>query len=202
MNKHYYYSHKHTCKNGGLNRVDAEAIHRLVLDWLKDISTNGEKFHRLQEEGRNRIKKRIDFLNKSLKELDQEEIRLEKEIEARVSELVKTKLDAVKSTVEKSIVKLDQEKKDIEAKQLYIKHEIKELKKLLADGKDLFKEYSEEIKDLLNNSFADLKNRLKCVISYIRIDNTHIKISAFGCLTEKRLVRVCSALLPRQDSNL
>ena len=59
--KHYYYSHKHTCKNGGLNRVDAEAIHRLVLDWLKDISTNGEKFHRLQEEGRKRIKKRIDF---------------------------------------------------------------------------------------------------------------------------------------------
>ena len=72
--KHYYYSHKHTCKNGGLNRIDAEATHRLVLAWLKDISKNGEKFHKLQEEGRIRIKKRIDFLNKSLKELDQEEI--------------------------------------------------------------------------------------------------------------------------------
>jgi len=55
-----------------------------------------------------------------LKELDAEEIRLEKEIEARVSELVKTKLDVVKSTIEQSIVKLDRDKKDIEAKQLYI----------------------------------------------------------------------------------
>ncbi len=55
-----------------------------------------------------------------MKELDAEEIRLEKEIEARVSELVKTKLDVVKSTVEKSIVKLDEDKKDIEAKRLYI----------------------------------------------------------------------------------
>ena len=81
---------------------------------------------------------------------------MESEIEARVSELVKAKLDAVKSTVEKSIVKLDQEKKDIEAKQLYIKHEIEALKELLADGKDLFREYSDVIKNALNNSFGDL----------------------------------------------
>jgi len=93
--KHYYYSHKHTCKNGGINRIDAEATHRLVLEWLKDISVNGERFHRLQEQGRIRINKRIDFLNKSLKELDTKEIRLEKEIEARVSELVKTKLKRI-----------------------------------------------------------------------------------------------------------
>jgi len=178
--KHYYYSHKHTCKNGELNRIDAEATHRLVLDWLKDISTNGEKFHRLQEEGRIRIKKRIDFLNKSLRELDQEEIRLEKEIEARVSELVKTKLDAVKDTIEKSIVKLDQEKKEVEAKQLYIKHEIEALKELLADGKDLFREYSDVIKNALNNSFADLKGKLRDIISYIRIDNENIKIALSG----------------------
>ena len=180
MNKHYYYSHKHTCKNGGLNRVDAEAIHRLVLDWLKDISTNGEKFHRLQEEGRNRIKKRIDFLNKSLKELDQEEIRLEKEIEARVSELVKTKLGVVKDTIEKSIVKLNEASKDLEAKRLYIEYEIEELKKLLADDQNLFTEYSHRIKEVLGTGSVDLKEELKSIISYIRLDEKVIKIALSG----------------------
>jgi len=153
--KHYYYSHKHTCKNGGLNRIDAEISHRLVLDWLKDISTNGEKFHRLQEEGRIRIKKRIDFLNKSLKE-------------------------HVKDTIEKSIVKLNEAGKDLEAKRLYIGYEIEELKKLLADNQSLFTEYSHKIKEALNKSSIDLKEELKNIISYIKLEEKGIKIALNG----------------------
>ena len=193
--KHYYYSHKHTCKNGGLNRIDAEAIHRLVLDWLRDISTNGEKFHRLQDEGRIRIKKRIDFLNKSLKELDTEEIRLEKEIEARISELVKTKLRDVKDTIEKSIVKLNEAEKDLEAKRLYIKYEIKELKKLLAENRNLFAEYSHEIKEALNKSDVDLKEKLKNIISYIRLSEKEIKIALHG-VNHRGLVSAVSNSAP------
>jgi len=149
---------------------------KLILDWLRDISINGEKFHQLQEQGKIRINKRIDFLNKSLKELDAEEIRLEKEIEARVSELVKTKLGVVKSTVEKSIVKLDEDKKDIEAKRLYIEYEIEELKKLLADEKNLFKEYSQKIKDILSKTSADIKGKLSEIISYIKLNEREIKL--------------------------
>jgi len=178
--KHYYYSHKYTCKNGELNRIDAEAIHRLVLNWLKDISINGEKFRRLQEEGRIRIKKRIDFLNKSLKELDQEEIRLENEIEARVSELVKTKLKDVKDTIEKSIVKLNEAGKDLEDKRLYIEYEIEELKKLIVDNQSLFTEYSHTIKEALNKSSIDLKEELKTIVSYIKLDEKGIKIALNG----------------------
>jgi len=193
--KHYYYSHKHTCKNDGINRIDAESTHKLILDWLRDISVNGEKFHQLQEQGKIRINNRIDFLNKSLKELDAEEIRLEKEIEARVSELVKTKLDVVKSTIEQSIVKLDEDKKDIEAKRLYIEYEIEELKKLLADGKNLFKEYSQKIKDILNKGFADIKEKLKDIVSYIRLDEKEIKIALSG-VNQKGLVSALFASSP------
>ena len=193
--KHYYYSHKHTCKNDGINRIDAEATHKLILDWLRDISVNGEKFHQLQEQGKIRINKRINFLNKSLKELDAEEIRLEKKIEARISELVKTKSDIVKDTIEKSIVKLDEDKKDIEAKRLYIEYEIEELKKLLADEKNLFKEYSQKIKDILSKTSADIKGKLSEIISYIRLNEKEIKIALSG-VNQKGLVSSVFASAP------
>ena len=193
--KHYYYSHKHTCKNGGINRIDAEATHRLVLDWLKDISVNGEKFQRLQEQGRIKIKRRIDFLNKSLEELDAEEIRLEKEIETRVSELVKTKLSVVKDTIEKSIVKLNEAEKDIETKRLYIEYEIEELKKLLAYDQNLFTEYSHKIKEVLGVGSVDLKEELKNIVSYIRLDEKVIKIALSG-VNQKGLVSTLFASSP------
>ena len=168
----------------------------MVFNWLKDISINGKKFHKLQEEGRLRIKKRIAFLNKSLKELDTEEIELDKDIEKRVSELVKTKVAVVKETIEKSIVKLNDDKKVLKAKRLYIEYEIEELQKLFADGKDLFKDYSKEIKATINNDSARLKERLKNLISFIRLGNSEIKLALSG-VNLKEPVSAVSGLAPR-----
>ena len=64
--KHYYYAHKNACKNGGLSGIDAEVTHKLIFDWLDEISNNGEKFNQLKTEGKIRIKRRIDFLNKAI----------------------------------------------------------------------------------------------------------------------------------------
>jgi len=117
-NRLRFHSKKSTQFNyvlSGLIRCEkyGERLHGLVFNWLKDISANGEKFHRLQEEGRLRIKKRISFLNKSLKKLDTEEIELDRDIEKRVSELVKTKITVIKKTIKKSIVKLNDDKRNL-----------------------------------------------------------------------------------------
>jgi len=108
---------------------------------------------------------------------------------------VKTKLDVVKSTIEQSIVKLDEDKKDIEAKRLYIEYEIEELKKLLADGKNLFKEYSQKIKDILNKGFADIKEKLKDIVSYIRLDEKEIKIALSGVNQKPDRTRTCDMMI-------
>ena len=51
-----------------------------------------------------------------MKELNTEKVRLEKEVEMRVVELVNTKLGIMQDAIEKSIVKLDEDKKDTEAR--------------------------------------------------------------------------------------
>ncbi len=198
--KHYYYSHKNTCKDKGINRIEAKAIHKLVMDWLKDISINGDKFRQLQEQGKIRINKRINFLNKSIKELNSEKIKLEKEIEIRVAELVNTQSDIIKNSIEKSIVRLEEGKKDIEGKKIYIEYEIEELNKLIADDKNLFNEYSQRIKDVLKCD--DIKGKLRDIIAFIRLEETDIKIALSG-VNQKGLVSMVfvSAPLTGQISN-
>ncbi len=194
--KHYYYSHKHICKNNGINRIGAEATHKLILDWLRDISTNGDKFRQLQEQGKIRISKRISFLNRSLKELDSDKMNLDKEVDIRVSELVRAKSDIVKDTIEKSIIKLEEDKKEIEAKRLYIPHEIEELNKLLANEKNLFKEYSQKIKDILKSGLGNIREQLREMISFVRLEETEIKIALSG-VNQKGLVSALFVTAPR-----
>ncbi|MCD6412864.1 MAG: recombinase family protein [Elusimicrobia bacterium] len=175
--KHYYYSHKNTCKNGGLSGIDAEVTHKLVFDWLDEISNNGEKFNQLKTEGKIRIKRRIDFLNKTLDKLKTEKKSLVNEIEARLNELTNTKSEIVKKTIEESIIKLDQAKKEIEDKHVYIKYEIERLEKLIQDDNDLFREYSDRIKTVFRPPTNKTKNKLKEVISYIKLDERNVKIA-------------------------
>lgn len=175
--KHYYYSHKNTCKNGGLSGIDAEVTHKLVFDWLDEISNNGEKFNQLKTEGKIRIKRRIDFLNKAIYKLKTEKKALVNEIEARLNELTNTKSEIVKKTIEESIIKLDQAKKEIEDKHVYIKYEIERLEKLIQDDNNLFREYSDRIKTVFRPPTNKTKNKLKEVISYIKLDDRNVKIA-------------------------
>lgn len=185
--KHYYYSHKHTCQNNGINRIDAEETHNLVFDWLKDISKNGDRFKELQEQGKSRIDKRIKFLKRSLKELVEDQIRIEKEKEMMVAELVRAKSDVVKDTIENTIIKLDTEQKENEGKISYLEYEIEELNKIFENEKNLFNEYSERLKNILNKNTPNLKDQLKETISYIRLEENDIKIALSG-VTRKGLV--------------
>ena len=48
------------------------------------------------------------------------------------------------------------------------------------DGKNLFKDYSQKIKSTLSNPTADLKERLKGIVSYIKLNEREIKIALSG----------------------
>ena len=49
--RHRYYSHRTKCPEGGLDRIDAEMAQELVLGWLRDVASNGEKFRELEAQG-------------------------------------------------------------------------------------------------------------------------------------------------------
>ncbi len=175
--KHYYYSHKNTCKDSGISGIDAEVTHKLVFDWLDEISNNGDRFNQLKTEGKIRIRKKIDFLNTAIEKLKAEKKALVKEIEARLNELTNTKSEIVKNTIEESIIKLNQSKKDIEDKNIYIRHEIDRLEKLIQGDNNLFGEYSDRIKSIFRPPNNGTKDKLREVISYIKLDDKNVNIA-------------------------
>ena len=72
--RHHYYSHRSTCAKGGLNRINAAVVHDLVLHWLQDIATNGERFRRLQEKGKERNRRRIVDLEAQKEQLGEKRV--------------------------------------------------------------------------------------------------------------------------------
>ena len=194
--KHYYYSHKTVCKDSGISGIDAEVTHKLIFDWLDDISNNGDKFNQLKTEGKIRIRKRIDFLNKAIGKLKTEKKALVKEIEARLNELTNTKSETVKNTIEESIIKLEQAKKEIDDKDVYIRHEIDRLGELIQDDNDLFREYSDRLKTVFRPPAAGTKNKLREVISYVKLDDKHVNI-ALSPVNLNEPVRAALGFSPR-----
>ena len=65
--RHHYYSHRSVCPKEGLNRIDANLMHRLILGWLRDISADAEHFEKLRQEGVRHIEQRIEELQTALK---------------------------------------------------------------------------------------------------------------------------------------
>jgi hypothetical protein len=130
--RHYYYSHKSTCTEGRLNRIDAEITQGLVFDWLKNIEGNGEKFQQLEEQGRERITQKIALLQDSLKELETEVADIKEQIDARIQELTKAKSEVVRDSIEKSIIELEQGRKENDEKRLSVYASILELENLIS----------------------------------------------------------------------
>jgi hypothetical protein len=83
--RHRYYSHRSKCPKGGLDRIDAEMAQRLVLTWLRDVTSNGERFRELEAQGRKRIAHHIAELRESLRGLEAEGAAIEERVDARSS---------------------------------------------------------------------------------------------------------------------
>jgi site-specific DNA recombinase len=198
--KHYYYSHKSTCAKGGLNRIDAELVHRLVFDWLKDISTNGKRFKQLQEQGEERLQQELALLQKEQVCLEEKAADINSQVEARIRELIKTDSEIVRKTIEQSIESLEEQKQEIKDKQVYVEDMISQVKTILDNSNDLFKKYGEHIQKNLKhisdrNVSHSVKPKLQNIIAKLLLTPTAIKTALSG-VNRKGPVSAVFALSP------
>jgi site-specific DNA recombinase len=175
--RHHYYSHRSTCANGGLNRIGAGLVQDLVLDWLRDIAANGERFRQLQEKGKERIRRRIVELTRALVRLEAEVVSLKKRIEEYIQELTRTDTEVVRNSIQNTIVDLEAQKEQLGEKRVFVNHSIEELNRILSNDTDQFAEYSRRIHEVLNQPPDLMKNGLQVLLASLILDTTEIKLA-------------------------
>ena len=184
--RYRYYSHRAKCPEGGLDRIDAEMAKELVLAWLRDIASNGEKFRELEVQGRERIGQRIEELRQESGKLDAELISVRRQIEARIQELTRAKSERVRESIEKSIVALEEERKDTEGRQALVAQSIADLESLVSKDRSLFSEYRDHIQEVLKKTEAEQKAALAGLIASFLLQEGGIKI-ALSSVNQKAL---------------
>jgi site-specific DNA recombinase len=184
--RHRYYSHRSTCPKGGLARVDAEMTQELVLGWLRDVASNGERFRELETQGRERIGQQIAEMRKEAGKLEGELTGLKKQIEARIQELTRARAATVRESIEKSIVGLEEERKETEGRRALIEQSIADLEDAASTSKNLFAEYRGRIQDVLKKPKDEEKQALASLISSLLLHEAGLKI-ALSSVTQKAL---------------
>jgi hypothetical protein len=184
-----------------LNRIDAELVHRLVFDWLKDISANGERFKELQEKGKERLQQEFALLQKEHVRLEERAADINSQVEARIRELIKTDSQVVRKTIEQSIEKLKEQNQEIKDKQAYVNHIISCLEELLINSKDVFRLYGELIRETLakaegDNPVFQAKSALQSLLAVLCLFPAHIK-TALSCVNRKGPVSTVFVVAPR-----
>ena len=184
--RHHYYSHRSVCSKEGLNRIDANLIHRLVLDWLRDITADTEHFEKLRQEGVRRIEQRIEELETALKRTKQQQESLTEQIDARIDELTKTTSTTIRGTIEASIVRLQGQTEELNQLCRYTEHEITTLQGLASDP-NVYEEYKTAIHQALakidGNTAApaeEKKAAVASVFSSLTLQQDHIKTALSG----------------------
>ena len=193
--RHRYYSHRTKCPEGGLDRIDAEMAQELVLAWLRDVASNGERFRELEAQGRKRIAHHIGELRESLRGLETEGAAIEERVEARIQELTKTRTEAVRESIEKSILDLRQRKKGLEEKQTFVLDAIRQTESILKSQEDQFSRYSRWIRKVLDQTGEGLKLGIHGLISRLLLMDTEMKLALSG-VGLKEPVRVAFAVAP------
>ena len=140
-----YYSHHGPCPKDGPARHGAEIVHRLVLGWLRDIAENGERFAWLKTEASTRMRRLLEELRKEMHRLDRNTAEIDAQTQVRITELTRADVELVRATIESSIARLAEEKLDAETRRQYLKHEIAEVRQLLADP-DALRSYRDTIR--------------------------------------------------------
>ncbi len=193
--RHRYYSHRTKCPEGGLDRIDAEMAQELVLAWLRDVASNGERFRELEAQGRKRIAHHIGELRESLRGLEAEGAAIEERVEARIQELTKTRTEAVRESIEKSILDLRQRKKGLEEKQTFVLDAIRQTESILKSQEDQFTRYSRWIRKVLDQTGEGLKLGIHGLISRLLLMDTEMKLALSG-VDLKEPVRVAFSFAP------
>ena len=184
--RHRYYSHRTKCPEGGLDRIDAEMAQQLVLGWLQDVASNGEKFRELEAQGRERIGRQIGELQEESEKLEAELTGVREQIEARIQELTRAKAERVRESIEKSIVSLEEERKETEERRALVGQSIAEIESLVSKDKSLFSEYRGRIQGVLKKSKDEKKPALAALIASLLLQEGGIKI-ALSSVNQKAL---------------
>jgi site-specific DNA recombinase len=193
--RHRYYSHRTKCPEGGLDRIDAELAQELVLAWLRDVASNGQRFRELEAQGRKRIAHHIGELRESLRGLEAEGAAIEERVEARIQELTRTRTEAVRESIEKSILDLRQRKKGVEEKQTFVLDVIRQTESILKSQEDQFTVYGRRIQKVLDQKGYGLKLGIHGLISRLLLIASEMKLALSG-VGLKEPVRVVFAFAP------
>jgi site-specific DNA recombinase len=193
--RHRYYSHRTKCPEGGLDRIDAEMAQELVLSWLRDVASNGQRFQELEAKGRKRIAHHISELRESLRSLETEGAAIEERVEARIQELTKTRTEAVRESIESSILDLRQRKKELEEKQTLVLDAIRQMESVLKSQEDQFTKYSRWIRKVLDQTGESLKLGIQGLIPSLLLMDTKMKLALSG-VNLREPVRVVFSVAP------
>ena len=157
-----------------------------MLGWLRDVASNGEKFRELEAQGRVRIGRQIDELRQESGKLNAELTDVGRQIEARIQELTRAKAQRVRESIEKSIVGLEEARKDTEGRRAFVVQSIAELESLASKDRSLFSEYRGRIHRVLKKAEAEQKAALADLVASLLLQEGGIKI-ALSSVTQKAL---------------
>jgi site-specific DNA recombinase len=184
--RHRYYAHRSTCSQDGLTRIDAEMAQDLVLSWLRNVASKGEKFRELEAQGKERIERQINEMKKEAGRLEVELSGVRKQIEARIQELTRARAAGVRESIEKSIVGLEEERKEMEGRRALVDHSIAELEGFFSGDRSLFADYRSRIQEVLKKYEDERKTGLAGLISSLLLQEGGIKI-ALSSVNQKAL---------------
>ena len=184
--RHRYYSHRTRCPEGGLDRIDAELAQGLVLGWLRDVASNGQRFRELETEGRKRIGHRIGELRQEARKLDAELTCVRRQIEARIQELTRAKAERVRESIEQSIVALEETRKDTEGRHALLAGSIAEIEGLISKDRSLFSDYRDRIQGVLKKTETEQKATFADLVTSLLLQDGGIKI-ALSSVNQKAL---------------
>ncbi len=182
--RHRYYAHRATCPKSGLSRIDAEMAQELVLGWLRDVASNGERFRELEAQGKERIGRQIGELREDAGKLEAALTGVRKQIEDRIQELTRAKAERVRESIEKSIVLLEEARKEIEGRRALIEQSVTDLEALFSNDKSIFAEYRSRIQEMLKKPEDENKPALAALIASLLLEEGGIKIALSG-VTQK-----------------
>ena len=198
--RYHYYSHRRSCPKGGIVRIDAALIHRLVLGWLRDIMNDGERFERLRQEGVKRVNHRIEELQEALTQIDQQQTFLVEQIDTRINELARSKEDAIRCSIEASITRLASRQEELRQERLYAEHEVGQLE-ALATSPRLFANYQKQIRKTLglvdqDGHAENAKTALKDLLAALTLNPEAIKIALSGLVNQRAPSSTLSVAAP------
>jgi hypothetical protein len=105
---------------------------------------------------------------------------LREQIEVRIQELSRTRVDTVRESIEQSVVGLERERREAEEWRALLIHSRVELETLVAEDRDLCSDYRRRIQEVLNGGEDRVKSNLAALVSSLVLEETSIRIALAG----------------------